>query len=1474
MKKVLGLDLGTNSIGWALVESNFENNEGNILGSGSRIIPMNKKMLDDFDSGQSISQTADRTSSRSMRRLYQRSKLRRERLHRVLNVIQFLPEHYASKIDFTTKLGQFINGEEVKINYRPFKSEGRICHNFLFEESFQEMISDFKKRGQNKNVPKDWTIFYLRQKALSQKITKEELAWIILNFNTKRGYYQLRGENLDETKNKEFIELNVKNLIPTGEQKKGKNTYKVLFSNGWEYDKPITEKNEWEGRKKEFIVTTKILNDNTIKRSFKAVDSETDWPAIKAKTENDIVSLNKTIGQYIYENLLLDPTIKIKGGLVKTIERKFYKTELIKILNEQKKYHDELIDQSLFFKSIEELYPKNKQHANQLKQRNIIDLLVEDVIFYQRPLKSKKSSVGRCNFEFRKYIIKDDRSGENKSVKEFLKAIPKSHPLFQEFRLWQFVKNLRLFDKTTFIKGSEVDVTPNYLQNELAYVKLFDFLNEKKEIGEKTIIEYFVKNNLIEKSEKNKYRWNYVDGKKYPCNETRAELLTLLKKAKVKNGDIFLTVELELHLWHLIYSVTDKIEFKTALTNFAVKNNLVVTNFVNAFLKLSPYPSDFSSLSYKAINKLLPLMRMGKYWNEDVIDLNTKNRIAKIINGEYDEKIQDRIRTKAIGLNSILDFKGLPLWLSSYIVYGRHSEAGNIQKWSKPDQINQFLSNFKQHSLRNPTVEKVIIETLRVVRDIWIKFGNGDESFFDEIHIELSREMKNPAAKRKEISDRIKNNQKTNQRIKEVLQELMKDTEIEGDIRSYSLSHQELLKLYEEGIYQNPNANYDLVSENEIQKIRQSITPSKSDITKYKLWLKQGYLSPYTGKVISLSKLFTTEYEIEHIIPKSRYFDNSLSNKIICETDINKDKGNKTAFEYLKQNGNSQVDGHDLLDVKHYEEHCKKYFKRNRNKLRNLLAEDVPEGFINRQMNDTRYISKMVNGLLSNIVREANENESTAKRMIPMNGAITNKLKHDWGLNDKWNELISPRFKRLNKILNTTDFGYWDKKINAFRIQVPESAGQNFNKKRIDHRHHALDAIIIALTNRKHINYLNALNNDKVKFELKSSLFNKNERGQYSKYFKSPWKGFQKDVINILESIIISYKQDTRIINKSNNKTWQWKEGVNGLKKVLTKQTKGKNWSIRKPLHKETIAGLINMKAPKGKVVTASRVSLETITSLKHIKKVTDKSIQKILLKHLENYKAEDKYNYSLAFSKEGIEDLNKNIVLLNNGKNHHPIKKVRSFEIGKKFTLGSSYINSKKYVETAQGTNLFFAVYWDDKKQKRNFETVPLNEVIEHQKQVACLPLSEKLPVQPNEALGKFLFTLSPNDLVYVPSEDEMQNPSLVHLALLNKFQLGQVYKMVSCTEKECHFVPHQLSSQIVKNESGTNNKSERIQLFDDDNDLLDSKGKGVMIKERCWKLNVDRLGYISSVDLGSHIEDNTNVVLSEKNVKTKNDL
>ena len=172
MKTILGLDLGSNSIGWALIKLNSKQKEGKIVGTGSRIIPMDAAKLGDFEKGNPVSATAITREFRSTRRLYARDTLRRERLHRVLNILGFLPEHYSEDIDFDHRLGQFKKDKEPKL---PYKIDSQNKFEFLFKDSFEEMVTDFrakqphlfyfKSNGKETKIPYDWTIYYLRKKA-------------------------------------------------------------------------------------------------------------------------------------------------------------------------------------------------------------------------------------------------------------------------------------------------------------------------------------------------------------------------------------------------------------------------------------------------------------------------------------------------------------------------------------------------------------------------------------------------------------------------------------------------------------------------------------------------------------------------------------------------------------------------------------------------------------------------------------------------------------------------------------------------------------------------------------------------------------------------------------------------------------------------------------------------------------------------------------------------------------------------------------------------------------------------------------------------------------------------------------------------------------------------------------------------------------------------------------------------------------
>jgi CRISPR-associated endonuclease Csn1 len=144
MKKVLGLDLGSSSIGWALVhQPEIESEKYHIAGMGVRIIPLSKDDADEFTKGNAISKNADRTLKRGVRRSMHRYKMRKQFLAKVFQSLDIMPQ----------------------------------------KELF--MLSALELYG-------------LRDKAVKEQITLHELARILFHLNQKRGYKSNRKANNDD----------------------------------------------------------------------------------------------------------------------------------------------------------------------------------------------------------------------------------------------------------------------------------------------------------------------------------------------------------------------------------------------------------------------------------------------------------------------------------------------------------------------------------------------------------------------------------------------------------------------------------------------------------------------------------------------------------------------------------------------------------------------------------------------------------------------------------------------------------------------------------------------------------------------------------------------------------------------------------------------------------------------------------------------------------------------------------------------------------------------------------------------------------------------------------------------------------------------------------------------------------------------------------------------------------------------------
>ncbi|MGL5919837.1 MAG: hypothetical protein ACRCZQ_04960, partial [Bacteroidales bacterium] len=237
-----------------------------------------------------------------------------------------------------------------------------------------------------------------------------------------------------------------------------------------------------------------------------------------------------------------------------------------------------------------------------------------------------------------------------------------------------------------------------------------------------------------------------------------------------------------------------------------------------------------------------------------------------------------------------------------------------------------------------------------------------------------------------------------------------------------------------------------------------------------------------------------------------------------------------------------------------------------------------------------------------------------------------------------------------------------------------------------------------------------------------------------------------------------------------------------------------------------------------------------------------DSGIRTIVSRHVNS--AKYKGNYTEALSPDGIEEMNANLTELNGGKAHKPIYSVRVSEpIGLKYPVGTTGSKKDKWVEAAKGTNLFFGIYVNT-EGSRSFSTTPFFEVVERLKQ--GLP-----PVPTEDEKGnRLLFYLSPNDLVYVPTIDEIESQSPVSNEDL-KNKADRIYKFVSSSTVQAFFIPANIASPIVATkELGANNKAEKA-------------WDGVMIKQHCQKLTVSRLGEVSlSSDQHKH-HDKENALL-----------
>lgn len=1500
MKKVLGLDIGTNSIGWAFIETNAyehpETLDGKIIQLGSRIIPMDADAMSKFETGNPESKATGRRQARGVRRLNQRYKLRRTRLIEALKILGWLPAEFPT---------EFKRLKKHNINkYLPFSDE-------LKKEAaeFFDISGIRTTKGEAFEISEDWIIYFLKTKALRTKISLPEIARILYHYNQRRGFKSSRKDAKIEDETKEikyplyekWVEIvTITSIIEKGKGE-GKDSEYAFYeltckTPTLEFTAIKKRKNplDWLNQNKEVEITKKTTKDLTVNYTISEVDPNA-WESRKRALEKKIEAENLSISEFYLKNIKEDRNYPIKQRIV---DRKFYQDEFRQIWNEQSKYYqNEFTDKSKIAEIADLFYTHNKDKNKELKGKDLFHIFFNDIIYYQRGLKSQKGLLANCQYETKFYKTKN---GEIKTAG--VKVISRSAPCFQEFRIWQTINNIKIFQKEKIVDGKlkvDIERTAEYLTTEIKE-KLYELFDSAAEISNDSILKFcgFTKDR-IENGEKTfNYRLNYTD-EIFKGNETKALFRKVFKKHDfVEQGEQYLSNKNSFNqLWHIVYSLPDEKEIVSALNN--KKYFDFPEDIIKHISKLPEFKSQYASLSSKAINKLLPLMRTGKYWKETDIDKNTLYRIDKIISGELAENISDKTRDEIQkrSINKVEDFSGFQTHLAAYTVYGRHSERTNEEKYISIDdlKVNELIP---YNSLRNPVVEKVIRETLSLVKDIWKNEKLGRP---DYIHVELGREMKHNNEDRKKIAEANTKNRTEKERIVNLLKELQYQ-----NFNENSLNDLEKFKLWKENGGKKGEEDFDLLfKKNNAEFVKDA------DIEKYRHWAEQNYRSPYSGKAIPLSELFTEKYQVDHIIPRAKFYDDSFANKVVVEASLNDLKGNRLAIEFIED---SQGRNFGVQSLEEYQRFVDEVFT-SKKKKRFLKLYEVPEDFVERQMNDTKYISRTVAQFLRPIA-VGNKNGDDTKideGIIYTSGNITSKLKGEWGLNKLWKEILRPRFERLETILDE-------------QLILPSETKKDdyyFAKdyKRIDHRHHALDALVVACTSRWHIKYLNSLNSlsnskkniakynqwQQWKYLLnkKKQLENK-ETGMTE--FGLPWERFYLDAKDSVESIIVSHKPTSKLISKAINKYYKWKEVEPGKweKKIhLQQQPKDddKYWvAVRQSLFALPLGKVYQPEYKKNvEIVKAVKYQIqfnkrENFTwnspDWRIAQKIIRKKINTILFKLDNDEKQVAKYllsnplkdqngeaivnidllrfvNYAAkrrtiddkftldVIKKMPNEHLEKNwlTTLLRNhlkeykesslafkGEGLEQLYKKSPYPINKVTVLDGEAKNKIKIpslpmylLEGVAGVNQYFIV---EIKKVFNNKT-GLEEIKREYKTpdfLDCIErLAKGLPIHDENPNSNYI-VLSPGDLVYVPQEGE--NINEINWDNIKEIS-PNIYIMKSA---DAMFVPHYIAKPIIPYSRKDKTKGE-IDWNDKSDKTWDGKK---VIKENFIKLNVDRLGNI----------------------------
>lgn len=395
--------------------------------------------------------------------------------------------------------------------------------------------------------------------------------------------------------------------------------------------------------------------------------------------------------------------------------------------------------------------------------------------------------------------------------------------------------------------------------------------------------------------------------------------------------------------------------------------------------------------------------------------------------------------------------------------YAGYNHSNSLTKQENLERkLSDRLKLLEKNRLRQPVVEKILNQMINVVNAIIDNYGKPDE-----IRIELARELKLSKEERNDAYTYMSKRTKENQLI-------------ENELLEFGLR----------------------ATRNNIIKWRLYHEISGND-------RKQNAICIYCGNPISFSAaMLGEEVDIEHIIPKSRIFDDSQSNKTLSHRKCNANKSDMTAFDFMKSKSENEFN--DYLERVNTLYKNKLIGRVKRDKLL-MSVNKIPTDFIERQLRESQYIARKAREIL----------QSICFNVWATSGEVTSELRHIWGWDDVLMNLQLPKYREVG----LTEI----KEVNKNDKTIKKEVIIGWSK-RDDHRHHAIDALTIACTKQGFIQRLNTLNSEKTRSQMLEEIVKyDNKKSLLENYIFSQKPFDTKEVEFVASNILISFKPGKKV---------------------------------------------------------------------------------------------------------------------------------------------------------------------------------------------------------------------------------------------------------------------------------------------------------------------------------------------------------